>query len=98
MQLLGDDPFSAWMGKGCFNDTEHSHDLQYCKCSTIEYLLDITESENIEVEEKIVSDALKLYADKNIDFADALINLKVKENLCLLTWDKGYFKKLDFCV
>lgn len=59
------------------------------------YLLDIIESENVEVEENIVIVALKLYAEKNVDFADALLSLKAKNNIHLLTWDKKDFKKLS---
>lgn len=60
-----------------------------------EYLLDIIESENVEVEESNVIHALKIYADKNVDFADALISTKANRNLAVLTWDKKDFKKLE---
>lgn len=60
-----------------------------------EYLLDIIESENVEPEEDNVIKALKMYSDKNVDFADALISSKAANNkLAVLTWDKKDFKKL----
>jgi|SRR5690625_49237 len=60
-----------------------------------EYLVDIIESENVEAEEDISIDALRLYANKNVDFADALLSVKAKNNVCVLTWDKRDFKKLN---
>lgn len=44
-----------------------------------EYLVDIIESENVEAEEDISIDALRLYANKNVDFADALLSVKAKK-------------------
>ena len=61
------------------------------------YLIDIIESENVEVEEDIVIDALRLYSEKNVDFADALLSVKSKSNIFVLTWDKKDFKKLNNC-
>ena len=60
-----------------------------------EYLLDIIESDNVEVEEDNVFHALKMYSDKNVDFADALIASKSNNKLAVLTWDKRDFKKLE---
>ncbi|WP_078555265.1 PIN domain-containing protein [Bacillus alkalicellulosilyticus] len=60
-----------------------------------EYLLDVIESENVEVEEENVGIALKMFADKNVDFADALLSSKSSSKLPILTWDKKDFKKLD---
>ncbi|MDC3418022.1 PIN domain-containing protein [Aquibacillus salsiterrae] len=60
-----------------------------------EYLLDVIESENVEVEEDNVVIALKMYSDKNVDFADALISSKSNRKLPVLTWDRKDFKKLD---
>ncbi|MCT2538264.1 type II toxin-antitoxin system VapC family toxin [Aquibacillus koreensis] len=59
------------------------------------YLLDVILSENVEVEEKYVIQALKTYADKNVDFADALIASKSSSKLAVLTWDKKDFRKLE---
>ena len=56
-----------------------------------EYLLDIIESDNVEVEEDNVFHALKMYSDKNVDFADALIASKSNNKLAVLTWDKRDF-------
>ncbi|MCD8511230.1 MAG: type II toxin-antitoxin system VapC family toxin [Bacillus sp. (in: Bacteria)] len=60
-----------------------------------EYLIDILQSENVEAEEDIVIDALILYAEKNVDFADALISCKTNHSVDVLTWDKKDFKKLN---
>lgn len=60
-----------------------------------EYLIDIIESENVEPEEDIAAQALRLYAEKNIDFADALLSVKSKKNRPVLTWDKRDFKNLE---
>lgn len=60
-----------------------------------EYIIDILESENVETEENIVIEALRIFSDKNVDFADALISLKTKNSFPLLTWDKKDFKKLN---
>ena len=60
-----------------------------------EYLLDIIESENVEAEEDVVLEALRLYSQKNVDFADALLSMKAKSNIPILTWDKKDFKKLN---
>jgi len=60
-----------------------------------EYLINIIESENIEAEENITVDALQLYSEKNVDFADALLSLKSKKSIPVLTWDKKDFKKLN---
>ncbi|MDE5414206.1 PIN domain-containing protein [Alkalihalobacterium chitinilyticum] len=60
-----------------------------------EYLLDIVESENVEVEEDHVITALKIYADKNVHFADALLSSKSDNKLGVLTWDKKDFRKLE---
>ncbi|OLO39395.1 hypothetical protein BTR23_10185 [Alkalihalophilus pseudofirmus] len=60
-----------------------------------EYLLDVIESENVEVEENNVIIALKMYSDKNVDFADALISSKSNSKLPVLTWDKKDFNKLE---
>ncbi len=64
------------------------------KYQITEYLLDIIESENVDVEENNVIHALKMYSEKNVDFADALISSKSNSNLAILTWDKKDFKKL----
>ncbi|MEB1809765.1 MAG: PIN domain-containing protein [Bacillaceae bacterium] len=65
------------------------------KPTITEYLLDIVESENVEVEEDHVITALKIYADKNVDFADALLSSKSDNKLGVLTWDKKDFRKLE---
>ncbi|MDF0728693.1 type II toxin-antitoxin system VapC family toxin [Cytobacillus sp. S13-E01] len=65
------------------------------KYKITEYLLDIIESENVDVEEDNVINALKMYSEKNVDFADALISSKSNSKLAILTWDKKDFKKLE---
>ena len=60
-----------------------------------EYLTDILQSVNVEPEEEIVIEALRLYAEKNVDFADALLSVKASSNLPVLTWDKKDFKRLN---
>jgi predicted nucleic-acid-binding protein len=60
-----------------------------------EYLTDILQSVNVEPEEETVIDALRLYAEKNVDFADALLSFKSSSNLPVLTWDKKDFKRLN---
>ncbi|WP_066296949.1 PIN domain-containing protein [Bacillus sp. FJAT-29937] len=60
-----------------------------------EYLTDILQSVNVEPEEEIVIEALRLYAEKNIDFADALLSVKSSSTLPVLTWDKKDFKRLN---
>ena len=59
------------------------------------YLLDIIQSENVEVEEEGVIEALKIYSEKNVDFADALISTKTNRHVSVITWDKRDFRKLD---
>lgn len=59
-----------------------------------EYLLGVIESENVEVEEDAVFNALRLYTEKNVDFADALISCKSNNKIAVLTWDRKDFKKL----
>lgn len=76
----------CWLLKSFYNLKKHR---------ISEYLLDIIQSENVEVEEEIVIEALKLYAEKNVDFADALLSLKTKGDIRLLTWDKKDFNKLN---
>lgn len=60
-----------------------------------EYLIDIIESENVEPEEEYVIEALRLYSEKNVDFADALLSVKAKGKSPVLTWDNKDFKKLN---
>jgi predicted nucleic-acid-binding protein len=60
-----------------------------------EYLTDILQSVNVEPEEETVIEALRLYADKNVDFADALLSVKSSSTLPVLTWDKKDFKRLN---
>lgn len=60
-----------------------------------EYLIDILESENVEAEEDIAVEALRIYSEKNVDFADALLSMKSKRNIHVLTWDKKDFQKLN---
>jgi predicted nucleic-acid-binding protein len=60
-----------------------------------EYLIDIIASENVEAEEDLAIEALKIYSEKNVDFADALLCVKSKSNLHVLTWDKKDFTKLN---
>lgn len=60
-----------------------------------EYLTDILQSVNVEPEEEIAIEALRLYAEKNIDFADALLSVKSSSTLPVLTWDKKDFKRLN---
>ncbi|MCM3767743.1 hypothetical protein [Neobacillus niacini] len=52
-------------------------------------------AENVEAEESHALPAFKVFAEKNVDFADALLSIKSKENMPVLTWDKKDFKKLD---
>lgn len=66
---------------------------QLDKFKISEYVMDIIESENVEAEEEVVTEALKLYSEKNVDFADALLSVKAKNNIPVLTWDKKDFKK-----
>lgn len=60
-----------------------------------EYLTDILQSVNVEPEEETVIEALRLYAEKNVDFADALLSVKSSSTLPVLTWDKKDFKRLN---
>ena len=60
-----------------------------------EQLMNILEVNNIDPEEEFVVEALTLYADKNVDFADALLSVKSRKNTPVLTWDKKDFKKLN---
>lgn len=60
-----------------------------------QYLIDILESENVEAEDQDSVEILKVYGEKNVDFADALLSLKSTRRLAVLTWDKKDFKKLD---
>lgn len=60
-----------------------------------EYLIDIIESENVEPEEEYVIEALRLYSEKNVDFADTLLSVKAKGKSPVLTWDNKGFKKLN---
>jgi predicted nucleic-acid-binding protein len=60
-----------------------------------EYLLDIIESENVEAEEVLALEALRLYSEKNVDFADALLSVKSRSNYQVLTWYKKDFNKLN---
>jgi predicted nucleic-acid-binding protein len=60
-----------------------------------EYIIGILESDNVELEETIVMEALSIFSEKNVDFADALLSLKTKNSFPLLTWDKKDFKKLN---
>ncbi len=64
------------------------------KLQITEYLLDVIESENIEVEEDNVVVVLKTYSEKNVDFANASISSKSYNKLPVLTWDNKDFKKL----
>lgn len=49
----------------------------------------------VEVEEDIVIDAWRLYSEKNVDCADALLSVKSKRNFYVLTWDKKDFQKIN---
>ncbi|WP_059103172.1 PIN domain-containing protein [Shouchella shacheensis] len=60
-----------------------------------QYLIDIIESENVEAEEDMAIEALRIYSEKNVDFADALLSVKCKRNVHVLTWDKKDFKSLN---
>lgn len=60
-----------------------------------EQLLNVLEVTNIDPEEELVIEALTLFADKNVDFADALLSVKSRKNAPVLTWDKKDFKKLN---
>lgn len=60
-----------------------------------EHLLNVLEVTNIDPEEKFVVEALTLFADKNVDFADALLSIKSRKNTPVLTWDNKDFKKLN---
>lgn len=59
------------------------------------YIIDILESENVEPEEDSVINALKIFSEKNVDFADALLCVKSSNDVPILTWDKKDFKKLN---
>lgn len=59
------------------------------------YIIDILESENVEPEEDSVINALKIFSEKNVDFADALLCVKSSNDVPILTWDKKVFKKLN---
>ncbi len=57
-------------------------------------LIELLKRKNIKTEDKnIVIDALKIYADKNLDFVDCLI-CAYKNNFEILTFDK----KLNKCI
>lgn len=60
-----------------------------------EYIINILESEHVDAEESIVIDALRLFSEKNVDFADALLSLKTKISFPILAWDKKDFNRLD---
>ena len=60
-----------------------------------EHLMSVLEVTNIDPEEEFVIEALTLFADKNVDFADALLSVKSRKNTPILTWDKKDFKKLN---
>ncbi len=57
--------------------------------------MNLLEVNNIDPEEESVVEALTLFADKNVDFADALFSVKSRKNTPVLTWDKKDFKKLN---
>lgn len=59
------------------------------------YLIDILESENVEAEDKDSVEILKIYGEKNVDFADSLLSVKSSNRIPVLTWDKKDFKKLN---
>ncbi|MFJ5717780.1 PIN domain-containing protein [Neobacillus sp. NPDC093127] len=60
-----------------------------------EYIIAILESDHVEAEENIVTEALRIFSEKNVDFADALLSVKVRNSFPLLTWDQKDFKKLN---
>ena len=60
-----------------------------------EHLMNVLEVTNIDPEEEFAVEALTLFADKNVDFADALLSVKSRKNTPVLTWDKKDFKKLN---
>jgi predicted nucleic-acid-binding protein len=60
-----------------------------------EHLMNILKVTNIDPEEKYAVEALTLFADKNVDFADALLSVKSRKNIPVLTWDRKDFKRLD---
>lgn len=60
-----------------------------------EHLMNVLEVNNIDPEEEFAVEALTLFADKNVDFADALLSVKSRKNTPILTWDKKDFKKLN---
>ena len=57
--------------------------------------MNVLEVTNIDPEEEFVIEALTLFADKNVDFADALLSVKSRKNTPVLTWGKKDFKKLN---
>lgn len=69
----------------------------YSRESISHALLSLFSVDDIEFEDShIVYGALHDYADKNVDFADALIAWKSKtSNMPVITWNKKHFKKLD---
>lgn len=52
-------------------------------------LLFLVEKNTIKIE------LVRLYAEKNVDFADALLSVKSSSTLPVLTWDKKDFKRLN---
>lgn len=52
-------------------------------------LLFLVEKNTIKIE------PVRLYAEKNVDFADALLSVKSSSTLPVLTWDKKDFKRLN---
>ncbi|MBW8350314.1 PIN domain-containing protein, partial [Bacillus sp. IITD106] len=59
-----------------------------------EHLVNVLEVDNIDPEEEVAIEALTLFAEKNVDFADALLSVKSRKNTPVLTWDKKDFNKL----
>lgn len=49
----------------------------------------------MEPEEEVAIEALRLYDEKNVDFADAILSVKLSNALPVLTWDKKDFKRLN---
>lgn len=70
---------------------------QYPPKAIVHALTSLFEVDNIEIEDHpCVLGALQDYAEKNVDFADALIAWKAKSSrMAIITWNKKHFNRLD---
>ncbi|MCM3714107.1 PIN domain-containing protein [Alkalihalobacillus oceani] len=72
--------------------------FKFDKSKISEFLLDILNIDNVDPEERLVKEALILFSDKNVDFADALLSVMSNSTNPLtpvLTFDQKDFKKLN---